>query len=68
MPTVRLEQADPSGFRKALVWIKGEYNNPSVFVTENGYSDIHGLHDMERTKYFVVSEVNFINSNKTYQR
>lgn len=43
----------PSGFRKSLVWIKDEYNNPPIFVTENGYSDTHNLHDMGRTKYFV---------------
>jgi beta-glucosidase/6-phospho-beta-glucosidase/beta-galactosidase len=67
MPILRLEQVDPSGFRKVLVWIKNEYNNPPVFVTENGFSDMQGLHDLDRTKYFVVSKVHFTNSNKTYQ-
>ncbi|PSN48334.1 hypothetical protein C0J52_03416 [Blattella germanica] len=43
----------PWGFRKLLVWIKQEYNNPPVFVTENGYADLEGLHDMSRTNYFI---------------
>jgi beta-glucosidase/6-phospho-beta-glucosidase/beta-galactosidase len=51
---VRLKQVVPFGFRKMLVWIKTEYNNPPMLVTENGYSDKTGLHDMERAKYIVV--------------
>jgi lactase-phlorizin hydrolase len=62
MTILYIEQVVPSGFRKLLVWIKKEFNNPPVFVTENGYSDLDGLHDMERTKYIIVSEVHFINS------
>jgi beta-glucosidase/6-phospho-beta-glucosidase/beta-galactosidase len=68
MTILRLKQVDPSGLRKVLVWIKNEYNNPPAFVTENGYSDMQGLHDTGRIKYFVVSKVHFTNSNKTYQR
>jgi lactase-phlorizin hydrolase len=45
----------PSGFRKLLVWIKAQYNNPPMFVAENGFSDLGGRHDMDRTKYFIVS-------------
>jgi lactase-phlorizin hydrolase len=52
-----VEQVVPSGFRTILVWIKNEYNNPPVFVTENGYSDLEGLHDMERVRYYIVSKL-----------
>ncbi|KAK5649855.1 hypothetical protein RI129_000884 [Pyrocoelia pectoralis] len=41
----------PWGFRKLLNWIKGEYNNPPVFVTENGYPDVGQFNDMERIHY-----------------
>ncbi|XP_021923731.1 lactase-phlorizin hydrolase-like isoform X2 [Zootermopsis nevadensis] len=41
----------PWGFRKLLVWIAKEYNNPPVYVTENGFSDHGELRDTNRTKY-----------------
>jgi hypothetical protein len=51
-------QVVPWGFRKMLRWIKQEYNNPPVFVTECGYSDDGQLQDKERVKYYVVSNYN----------
>lgn len=44
----------PWGFRKLLVWIKDTYNNPLVYVTENGFSDLDdvGLNDDGRIKYY----------------
>jgi beta-glucosidase/6-phospho-beta-glucosidase/beta-galactosidase len=41
----------PWGFRKLLVWIANEYNNPPVFITENGFSDRGELEDANRTNY-----------------
>uniref|UniRef100_A0A8D9AQ66 Myrosinase 1 n=1 Tax=Cacopsylla melanoneura TaxID=428564 RepID=A0A8D9AQ66_9HEMI len=35
----------PEGFRVLLNWIKKEYDNPPVYVTENGYSDDGQLED-----------------------
>lgn len=43
----------PWGFRNLLVWFKDTYNNPLVYVTENGFSDHDevGLNDDDRVKY-----------------
>ncbi|BES93783.1 glycoside hydrolases [Nesidiocoris tenuis] len=41
----------PEGFRKVLNWIKTNYDNPEVFVTENGFSDYNQLHDLGRIDY-----------------
>lgn len=46
----------PWGFRKLLVWIKDTYNNPVVYVTENGFVDNGGLDDQGRIDYYNVSE------------
>jgi beta-glucosidase/6-phospho-beta-glucosidase/beta-galactosidase len=48
-------QVVPWGFRKELNWIKNEYNNPPVFITENGFSDYGGLNDTGRVHYYTVS-------------
>lgn len=32
-------------------WIKDEYNNPDVFITENGWSDRGELEDDGRISY-----------------
>lgn len=64
----------PWGFRKILNWIKNEYGNPRVMITENGYSDTTGqLQDCERVQYFNVSFILRIDldnksSNKKYFR
>lgn len=41
----------PWGLRKLLVWIKKEYNNPLVYITENGYADKGDIDDKDRIKY-----------------
>lgn len=37
---------------KLLNWIKNEYDNPPVYVTENGVSDKGGTYDLGRVEYF----------------
>ncbi len=42
----------PWGLRKALGWIKDNYGNPPVIITENGYSDhLETLRDNVRIGY-----------------
>uniref|UniRef100_A0A182NJ66 Cytosolic beta-glucosidase n=1 Tax=Anopheles dirus TaxID=7168 RepID=A0A182NJ66_9DIPT len=42
----------PSGMNKLLNWIRREYNNPTVYITENGVSDVGGTNDVKRIDYF----------------
>lgn len=42
----------PEGMRRVLNWIKKEYGNPSVFITENGYPDGGDLKDVGRVNYY----------------
>ncbi|XP_074452160.1 lactase/phlorizin hydrolase [Larus michahellis] len=44
----------PFGFRKLLRWIKEEYNDPPIYVTENGVSERGALdfNDTWRTHYY----------------
>lgn len=42
----------PWGFRKALNWVKNQYNNPVIYITENGYSDDQEHDDNDRINYY----------------
>ncbi|NWS95750.1 LPH hydrolase, partial [Mionectes macconnelli] len=44
----------PFGFRKILRWIKEEYNNPPIYVTENGVSERGAFvfNDTQRVHYY----------------
>lgn len=41
----------PFGLRKLLVWVKENYGNPPILITENGYADVDGLSDYGRANY-----------------
>lgn len=41
----------PEGLHDALVWFKDNYNNPTVIITENGWSDGGELQDDGRIEY-----------------
>lgn len=45
----------PWGLRKLLKWIKKEYNNPLLYITENGYADNGELNDTARIDYHRVT-------------
>ncbi|XP_063922298.1 myrosinase 1-like [Zophobas morio] len=42
----------PWGLRGVLKWVKDKYNNPPVFITENGFSDSGELEDEGRIQYY----------------
>ncbi|XP_034235648.1 myrosinase 1-like [Thrips palmi] len=42
----------PTGLRKLLNWIRTEYDNPNVIITENGYPDSGQLKDVNRVRYY----------------
>ncbi|XP_049287118.1 myrosinase 1-like [Anopheles funestus] len=42
----------PEGLRGILNWIRKRYHNPTVLITENGYSDDGQLEDTERIDYY----------------
>ncbi|XP_055610855.1 myrosinase 1-like [Uranotaenia lowii] len=42
----------PEGMYHLLNWIRTEYNNPVIYVTENGVSDRGGTRDVARVKYY----------------
>ncbi|GJQ82457.1 hypothetical protein Trydic_g11868 [Trypoxylus dichotomus] len=45
----------PWGFRKLLHWIKEQYNNPEILVTENGFSTSgNDVTDCRRINYYNV--------------
>uniref|UniRef100_A0A182JGM2 Cytosolic beta-glucosidase n=1 Tax=Anopheles atroparvus TaxID=41427 RepID=A0A182JGM2_ANOAO len=42
----------PRGIYEALRWIRDEYGNPPVWITENGVSDRNGTRDVQRVRYY----------------
>lgn len=45
----------PWGLRKLLNWIKNEYDNPLIYITENGYPDTGELDDNLRVLFLKVN-------------
>lgn len=44
----------PWGFKKLLIWIKEKYDNPLIYITENGFADKGELKDTRRINYHAV--------------
>ncbi|CAK1545959.1 unnamed protein product [Leptosia nina] len=44
--------AVPWGFYKLLSFIRAEYGNPSIYITENGFATFGGLNDDHRVYYY----------------
>lgn len=42
----------PEGLRLLLCWIKDEYNDPEIIITENGFADTGGTDDADRKTYY----------------
>lgn len=48
-------QTVPWGFRKMLKWIKDNYGDLDIYVTENGIADDkQNIHDKKRIDYMIV--------------
>jgi len=47
-------QPVPDGLRQLLIWLKNEYGNPPLIITENGYGDNGQLDDFDRINYMEV--------------
>ncbi len=48
----------PFGMRKVLNWIKNNYNNVPVYITENGVSDHNGTVDDDHRIRFLRHYIN----------
>jgi beta-glucosidase/6-phospho-beta-glucosidase/beta-galactosidase len=56
----------PEGLHDLLLWIKNKYDNPTVMITENGWSDEGQLDDVDRVDYLrahLASVVRAINED-----
>ncbi|XP_050361906.1 myrosinase 1-like [Nymphalis io] len=42
----------PWGFHKLLTKLREDYDNPTIFITENGFSTRQGLEDDDRVSYY----------------
>lgn len=56
----------PWGFRKLLNWVKKEFNNPLLYITENGFADLGELDDEGRIHYYKV--LLLIKRNKYFRK
>ncbi|XP_053686544.1 lactase/phlorizin hydrolase-like [Sabethes cyaneus] len=45
-------KVNPKGMYNLLTWIRNEYNNPLLYITENGVSDRGGTKDIARIDYY----------------
>lgn len=47
----------PWGFRKLINWVKNEYGDIPIFITENGYADNGEVDDVDRVEYYRVKNL-----------
>ncbi|XP_026727765.1 lactase-phlorizin hydrolase-like [Trichoplusia ni] len=43
---------NPKGIRKQLAWLKQQYGDLEIMITENGFPTYHGLNDTARIDYY----------------
>lgn len=48
----------PEGLKLLLTWLKDEYNDPEIIITENGFSDTGEINDEGRVNYYQVVQIN----------
>ena len=53
-------QVVPFAFRQLMNWIKDEYDNVPVYITENGFSDKAGNIDDVGRIYYYKHYINFL--------
>ena len=51
--------------RSILNWIKDEYNNPPVLITENGMSDRNGSLEDDHRIYYYKHYINYMLQGKS---
>ena len=57
----------PWGLRKLLNWIKDNYGNPPVYITENGVSDRNSSMDDQHRVNFYRAYIDEVLKGKPYQ-
>lgn len=61
-------KSTPELMRAVLVWIKNQYNNPDLYITENGFSDRTGrINDADRVDYYKYYINNVMQGNRSWR-
>lgn len=61
----------PWSIRKTLVWVKNHYNNPEIYITENGVADdkehFGSLNDQQRIRFLTHYINNVLKGEPLFQ-